>query len=104
MASLSHSNSDMVVNLIDDLMLLFSFLVSSSYFFMLFKSIFVDKFSPPGLNLSFVKPLNPGVFDFVGYYSSIFCILTFSFYKVVIFVFSFIFYDERKLFFSMLRD
>ena len=99
-ASRSISNSEIVVNLIDDLMLLFYFFISSNSFFKLFTSIFVDRFYPDGLNLYFVIMFNPGVFAFDGYYSSIFCSLTFSFYNVLIFVLSFIFSDERKLFFS----
>lgn len=99
-ASLSHSSSEIVVNLIDDLMLLFYFFISSSYFLKLWTRIFVVKSPPAGLNLYFVILTSPGVLTLVGYYSSIFCSLTFSFSKVVILVFSFIFSDDKKLFFS----
>lgn len=102
-ASLSHSSYEIVVNFIEDLILLFSFLMSSSYFFKLFSNILVDKLSPAGLNLSLVRPLNPGVFALDGYYSSIFWSLTVYFYKVVILVLSFIFYDDKKLFFSFFK-
>ena len=42
----------------------------------------------------------PGVFGLKGYSSRSFCSLTFSFSRVLILVLSFIFSDERKLFFS----
>ncbi len=67
-ASLSHYSYEIVVNLMEDLMLLFSFLISSSYFFKLFSRIFVDRFYPEGLNLSLVWLLNPGVLALMGYY------------------------------------
>ena len=104
MASRSHSSSEMVVNLIDDLMLLFYFLRSSSYFLRLLTIILADRFSFEGLNRSLVRLTRPGVLGLRGYSSRSFCSLAFSFSRVLILVLSFIFSDERKLFFSTIDN
>jgi hypothetical protein len=90
----------MVVNLIDDFMLLFYFLRSYNSFFRLLTIIFAERFSFDGLNLSLVMLVMPGVLGLKDSYSSAFCNFPFSFSRVLIFVLSFIFYEERKLFFS----
>ncbi len=89
------------MNFIDAFILAFYFLSSYIYFLKFLINILVDKLSL-GLNLYLFWPgTKPGVFGFIGYYSNIFCNLRFYFYKVDTLVFSFIFSEDKKLFFSI---
>lgn len=76
-------------------MFVFYFFRSYNYFFRFFINIFVDKFYDPDGRKRYLLKLfifvRPGVLDFDGYYSSIFCNFKFYFSNVDIFVLSFIF-------------
>jgi len=75
MLSLSTSSSEMVVNLMDVLILLFYFLTSSSYFCMFLRTILSELDS---LDLTLISLLEI-IFSFWGSSSSIFCRRTISF-------------------------